>query len=95
MEKKFLYEKFANKITNKSIVILDDGSQYQTLESIVVGLTPIPYYVFHEVCHFIVATSDDKKKYNLRYGIEKIMDMIVVIMIIRKKCSIYLRTSVL
>lgn len=66
----FNFRKFAKEITGKRVIVRKDGNvrAFHTLKSIIVCNVVPMYYVIHEVCHFIVASSEDKKKYNLRYG---------------------------
>ena len=68
----FDFRNFAKQITGKRVIVRNKPtvSGIHTLKSIIVDDDVPMYYVIHEVCHFIVSTSEDKKKYNLRYGKE-------------------------
>ena len=66
----FDFRKFTKEITGKRVIVRKDGNvrAFHTLKSIIVCNVVSMYYTFHEVCHFIVTSSENKKKYNLRYG---------------------------
>jgi hypothetical protein len=65
----FNFIKFAKSITGKRVRINKDCNKaYQTESTIVINNSHPLYYTFHETCHYIISSSENKKKYNLRYG---------------------------